>query len=90
MGLSGFAVVATGAIVGGRAWWKHHQMKKIPVKESENPKDMLPPEVTKSPTPSDDYLPWWTGVSEVSIYFNKENAEAIDSHFESAHPVKCP
>ena len=65
-------------------------MKKIPVKESENPEDMLPPEVAKSPTPSDDYLPWWTGVSEVSIYFNKENAEAIDSHFESAHPVKCP
>lgn len=65
-------------------------MKKNLVKEPENPKDMLPPEVTEPPTPSDDYLPWWTGVNEVSIYFNKENAEAIDSHFELAHPVKCP
>lgn len=74
--------------MGGRAWWKHRQMKQIPEKETESPKDMLPPEVTEPPVPSDAYLPWWTGINEVSIYFNKENAEAIDARFASEHPVK--
>ena len=88
IGISGFLAVTTGAILGGRMWWKRRKINEIPVVETQNPADILPPEVPVSEsTNEDEYLPWWTGVKEVSIYLNEDNTKELDSLFTPIHPV---
>lgn len=88
IGIGGFLAVTAGMILGGRAWWKHRKVNKIPVIETSNPTDILPPEIPAPESKNDDeYLPWWTGVKEVSIYLSKDNIEILDSHFTAMHPV---
>ena len=71
------------------------RMEKIVVAEPENsttkesvtPVELPPPVNVQSVDDDSQYLPWWTGIKEVSIYLNEENTEIIDSHFKPCYPV---
>lgn len=91
IGVGGFLTVATAS---GYATYRYMQKRKIdsvipaPVKEEET---LQPPErlvtTEKDTTEDEAYLPWWTGVKEISLYINDENAKEIEKEFPSQFDV---
>ena len=88
IGLSGFACVCGCAIYGGRKWYqRRHRTVKM-----DEATTLVPPAVDTASTSiaqekEDDsaFLPWWTGVSEISLYVNDQEAENIDNRFQAKY-----
>lgn len=91
IGIGGFLTVAT---VSGYAGYRYMRKPKVddvippPLKEEET---LQPPEtqvtIEKDTTEDEAYLPWWTGVKEISLYINDENAKEIEKEFPSQFDV---
>ena len=55
---------------------------------TQNKDPIIPPSVNVLSEEKDsDFLPWWTGVKEISIYLSMEDNHMIDSRFQSKYPV---
>lgn len=88
IGLTGFACVCGCAIYGGRKWYqRRHRTVKV-----EEATAFVPPAVDTTPTDTaqekeDDsaFLPWWTGVSEISLYVNEQETENINNRFQTKY-----
>ena len=88
IGLTGFACVCGCAIYGGRKWYqRRHCTVKV-----EEATAFVPPAVDTTPTDTtqekeDDsaFLPWWTGVSEISLYVNEQETENINNRFQAKY-----
>lgn len=95
IGIGGFLVVAAGCSYAGYKVHKSRVQKRIPPTPIKEEQTLIPPEITevvekKEDTKSEEesYLPWWTGVKEISLYINKENSEKIEEISPALFDVK--
>ena len=83
MGIGGFCLVAAGVYCVR----KKMTNQSIPSLTTEEKEQLLPPEITISKEEEPSYLPWWTGVKEISIYINKENSNEIEKEIQPLFDV---
>lgn len=89
MGAVSAALLCAGAYVGSKTLSKRKLVEESATVSADDVKEMLPPTVSQPATANDDnYLPWWTGVREISIYLNEENINVLDKRFDSIHPIR--
>lgn len=62
---------------------------EVDVKDQLLPPDTINLNEIQEDTKSDDtaFLPWWTGVREISIYMNEENAKEIEKEIPARFNV---
>ena len=77
VGIGGFCLVAAGAYCTGKKMANNRKQQIAPSLSSEEKEKLLPPEISipqenkeEAKTEDTSYLPWWTGVKEISILDN--------------------
>lgn len=88
IGITGFACVCGCTFYAGRKLYR----RRHPVVKPEEAIAVVPPNVSVNPESpiqekEDDsaFLPWWTGVKEISLYINDSTTDDVNNRFPAKY-----